>query len=101
MVLQLAKGTGASTAGLEQVEVSINSEPAGADIDIDGDFAGNTPAKLTIDKGRHTLRISRQGYQLWEKSIMATPGLAINPHLEKTPPAPAPARVQEAGNESM
>jgi hypothetical protein len=92
MVDQLAKNTGAVADVPEQIEVQVESDPAGADIIIDNDFVGNTPAKLKIAKGRHTVKIERQGYQSWEKSIMATEGMKIAPHLEKTPSAPAPEK---------
>ncbi len=86
--LGLASGTGASTAGLDQVSITVNSEPSGADIIVDGDFMGNTPAEIKIDKGRHTLEIDRQGHQKWSRQINATDGLKISPVLEKHPQAP-------------
>lgn len=83
LVLGLAQGTGASVAGLETVNIAVGSSPAGADIIVDNDFMGNTPATITLDKGRHTVRIERQGYQPWKRGINAYEGLKIDPTLEK------------------
>jgi curli biogenesis system outer membrane secretion channel CsgG len=88
MVPHMARGTGAVADAPEQVEIQVESTPVGADIIIDNDFVGNTPAKVKVAKGRHTLKIERQGYQGWEKSIMADAGMKIAPHLEPTVPVP-------------
>ncbi len=91
MVAQIARGTGASTVDVpEQVEIQVESSPDGADIIVDNDFVGNTPSKVKVAKGRHTLKIERQGYQGWEKSIIANDGMKVAPHLEKTPIPPKP-----------
>jgi len=83
LILGLAKGTGASVTGLETVKIKVESSPSGADIIVDNDFMGNTPATISVDKGRHTIRIERQGYQPWERGVNAYDGLAISPTLEK------------------
>ena len=91
MLVQLAKSTGATTAGLESVGVHVDSTPSGADILVNGAFMGNTPADIKVEKGRCTLRVERQGYQPWERTIGAFEGMKISPVMEPFPEAPKQA----------
>ena len=43
-------------------EVSINSNPTGADVYIDGVYKGVTPLKTILSYGEHTIRFDREGY---------------------------------------
>ena len=54
----------ASTATLQ-----IDSSVAGADIEIDGAFAGNTPSTLTVAPGAHTILVKKKGYADWTKTM--------------------------------
>ena len=83
LILGLVQGTGASAVGLENVEIKVDSTPPGADIIVDNDFMGNTPATVSISKGRHAISIERQGYQPWSRTVNTYNGLTINPTLEK------------------
>lgn len=98
MILQMAKVTGASLEGLETVTIHVGSSPEGADIIMDGDFVGNTPSDVTIEKGRHVLRVERQGYQPWERRINAVNGFKASAILEKSPPPPEPKTEKQKGN---
>jgi serine/threonine protein kinase len=43
--------------------VSLNSQPAGASVFIDGKDSGRTtPTQITMDKGTHTFLVRKQGY---------------------------------------
>lgn len=45
-------------------EVTFNSSPAGADVSIDGAFAGVTPLSVDLARGEsHTAEISLNGYE--------------------------------------
>ena len=43
-------------------EVSITSNPTGADVYIDGVYKGVTPLKTILSYGEHTIRFNREGY---------------------------------------
>lgn len=49
--------------------VSITSNPLGADINIDGKVYGKTPRNLDLLIGKHSILISKEGYQSESKSF--------------------------------
>jgi|GEM_PF-2055210 len=56
------------------VTAEISSDPSGADIEIDGGFVGTTPSSVGIGAGEHTLRVLRNGYQPWERTLRSSTG---------------------------
>jgi hypothetical protein len=44
-----------------QASLSVDSTPAGADIEIDGKFMGNTPSTLTVAPGSHSVAVKKKG----------------------------------------
>lgn len=64
---------GENQAPQELSAVAIKSIPDGADIAIDGNFAGNTPATLQLRPGRHLVSIAKRGFKTWKHSITLTP----------------------------
>ncbi|MGC2210983.1 MAG: PEGA domain-containing protein [Candidatus Korobacteraceae bacterium] len=62
-------------------ELTLVSTPDGADIEVDGAFLGNTPSTVTITNGDHTVRVSKKGYQPYEKNLH-TAGGKINLRAE-------------------
>jgi hypothetical protein len=78
-----AQSTGGSTA-------EISSDPSGADIEIDGSFVGSTPSSVGIAAGEHTVRVSKSGYQQWERALRSSTGnIRIAAVLEPIPAASA------------
>jgi PEGA domain len=72
-----------------QPSVIIESTPAGADIEIDGAFVGNTPSTLTISSGSHDIEVKKKGFADWSKKLNVTGGsIHLNADLEQIP-APA------------
>jgi PEGA domain len=55
-------------------KVAIASAPAGAEIEVDGEFVGDTPSSLELTHGTHTISIMKSGYKTWEKKITLAPG---------------------------
>lgn len=49
--------------------VSVQSQPAGAEVVVDGASAGRTPATLELTAGRHDIEIRLRGYNAWRQSI--------------------------------
>jgi hypothetical protein len=76
----------------------LNTEPAGAEIYIDGKFVGVTPATIdSVCSGKHTYRLILDGYQEYASTVELIPGqvLQINTVLtsetKPTEETPAPA----------
>lgn len=71
------------------VAIQITSEPAGAELFINGEFVGSTPSKLQLKPGEHKLRVVRPGYKDWERVIKIQIGeeRTINALLEQSPPS--------------
>jgi hypothetical protein len=65
------------------VEVAIDSEPAKADILIDGAFRGTTPQVIPLPPGKEiTVTLERQGFQPWSRKLVPVSGMKIQPALE-------------------
>jgi hypothetical protein len=74
-------GTATGSALLE-----ITSTPDGADIEIDGAFSGDTPAKLNLTPGDHTIVVRKEGYKAWERKMHVMPGnVTLKAELEIQP----------------
>lgn len=58
------------------VSVTIQSEPAGADIEIDGNYEGSTPTQTTLAPGEYVIRVQRPGFKAWERRVMIRAGSA-------------------------
>lgn len=69
--------------------VTITSEPAGAEITVDGQFDSSTPSKILLTPGEHTVRVTRPGFKAWERKVTVEPGAekTINALLEREEPA--------------
>ncbi len=70
---------------VEKGTLDINSDPQGANIEIDGNLVGTTPSKVPLPAGAHKLTLSLRGYKTVEVTLTvlggATQGWA--PTLEK------------------
>ena len=74
----------ASTAG---ANVQVSSTPAGADIEVDGDFVGNTPSAIHLSAGEHVLGVKKSGFRAWQRKIKVTGGdISLVAELEKNDP---------------
>ncbi|HKD82170.1 MAG TPA: PEGA domain-containing protein [Candidatus Angelobacter sp.] len=64
-------------------KVSVASTPDSAEIEIDGEFMGNTPSVLELDPGEHSIAVRKAGYKPWEKKLKVTAGdIKLNAELE-------------------
>jgi hypothetical protein len=55
-------------------QLTITSEPSGAEIEIDGEFIGNTPTTVTAKEGKVMVKLRKAGFQPWERSLTLNPG---------------------------
>jgi len=66
-------------------KVSVSSTPDGADIEVDGSFAGNTPSDLALPEGEHVVSVKKAGFATWQRKLKISSGSSIrlNAELEK------------------
>jgi hypothetical protein len=64
--------------------LNVASTPDGADIEIDGNFMGNTPSALQLQPGDHLVAIKKVGFKAWERKMKFVGGdVSIKSDLEK------------------
>jgi len=83
-----AQGAAASSSnenvGFLSAKLRLESDPAGADIEIDGSFVGNTPSGVDVATGEHSIAIKKAGYETWERKLRVTGGdINLSAELEK------------------
>jgi len=60
------------------VPVRIASDPAGADVFLDGSFVSSTPAVLRLQAGTYKVAVKISGYADWEREVKVLPGAEVN-----------------------
>jgi PEGA domain-containing protein len=58
-------------------DVNLTSDPTGADISLDGNFIGNSPATLKLAAGPHTITVKMAGYTDWTRQITIQAGSQV------------------------
>jgi hypothetical protein len=67
--------TSAASTQEQRTILQLTSEPdPGADIEVDGNFVGQTPSRLELVNGDHTIRLTMNGFAPWEKKLHAAGG---------------------------
>ena len=79
----IAERNAADTDG--KAVIQIISDPEGANIEIDGAYAGATPRTKQLAPGEYTIKIELAGYEKWEKKIVVEEGeeFSVKATLEK------------------
>jgi hypothetical protein len=72
-------------AAAASCRLQINSNPPGAEIEIDGGFVGDTPSEIQTAEGEHTVVVKKTGFKDWEKKLRVSAGSNINLAAELTP----------------
>lgn len=76
----------APTSPVIQASVTIDSTPAGADIEIDGAFVGNAPSTISVAPGSHQITVKKKGFTDWTKTLNVTGGTVhLNAELDQEP----------------
>jgi PEGA domain len=78
-------GTSASAANASPAMASlvVNSTPPGADIEIDGNFVGNTPSTIPVAAGSHQIVVKQKGFADWSRTLNVTGGtINLNASLD-------------------
>lgn len=64
-----------ATLPIETGELAITTDPSGANISIDGTYAGISPSTLTgMMPGNHTVSVTKDGYEPLEQQVAITAG---------------------------
>jgi hypothetical protein len=67
----------------EKAKISVSSTPAGADIEIDGNFVGNTPSVVEVEAGKREVKVTKKGFAPWSRTLTVTGGtITLNAELE-------------------
>ena len=71
--------------GQQSVKCSFSSTPSGAEVTLDGQYAGSTPSVLNLTTGTHVVVVSLPGFAPWKRELTVSPGseLTVNAVLEK------------------
>jgi PEGA domain len=75
----------ASVASENMATVVIKSTPDGADITVDGKYAGNAPSTMRLTPGDHNIYIEKSGYKPWQRTVTLSPGgiITVDATLER------------------
>jgi PEGA domain len=63
--------------------IEVTSVPSGADVELGGNFIGNTPSTIGVSPGDHTISVKKSGYKARERKIKVSTGrVNISAELE-------------------
>lgn len=79
-----AKGESAEQPS--SAKLQVESSPIGADIEIDGEFVGNTPSEIQTTEGEHTVSVRKAGFKDWQRKLRVSAGsnVHLSAELEKS-----------------
>ncbi len=64
--------------------LDIWSQPAGADISLDGGYVGKTPYSVTVAPGEHTIALHKQDFGSWQRRMQVDGGThQVGAYLEQ------------------
>jgi hypothetical protein len=69
-------------------KLQLESDPSGADIEVDGNFVGNTPSDVQVAEGDHAITVKKAGFKDWQRTVKVSAGsnVRLNAELEKLAP---------------
>jgi hypothetical protein len=71
-------GSPAIAAVPSPAKLQMESEPSGADIEVDGSFVGNTPSDVQVTEGDHTVMVKKTGFKDWERKLKVSGGSSVH-----------------------
>ena len=54
--------------------VSVEASLPNCDIEVDGEFVGNTPSTIALAAGKHQIAVKKTGYQDWTRTMTVSGG---------------------------
>ena len=73
----IAKIEAAQPADAALAAVTVKSTAEGAAVEVDGVVVGTAPGTFQFRPGVHEVRVTKEGYAAWEKSVNFTDGMAL------------------------
>ena len=55
-------------------QLTITSQPDAAEIEINGEFVGNAPTTINTVEGKVVIKLTKAGFQTWERTLNLTAG---------------------------
>ena len=87
--------TSADLTPVRTADVEIVSQPAGAEIVVNGQPRGETPARVTLEYGQHRVALRKSGYRSMEREVAVSdrtpPRVMVELQAERPVEQPAPA----------
>jgi hypothetical protein len=75
-----------------EASLIIESTPPGSDIEVDGNFVGNTPSTVNVAAGSHTIAVKKKGFTDWTRTLNVTGGsIHLSADLDSAAGTPSPA----------
>jgi PEGA domain len=76
---------GEKAGALSVGSVAILSDPAGADVYVDGHFVGQTPATMRLASGAHRIELRASGKRDWsrELEVIKDSEVTVRPVMER------------------
>jgi len=73
------------TGSGKQGTLTVDSVVTDCEVFVDGAFMGNTPAKLRLSEGAHSIEVKKDGYKSYKKDVTISEGseLTLRPSLQK------------------
>jgi hypothetical protein len=71
-------GSPAVAAAPLSAKLQMESEPSGADIEVDGSFVGNTPSDVQVTEGDHAVMVKKTGFKDWERKLKVSGGSSVH-----------------------
>jgi PEGA domain len=70
--------------------ITVSSDPTGAEVYVDGKFVGQTPSTIQLPAGSHHIELRSPGKQDWSRDLEVLQGsqLTLHPVLEPSPSHP-------------
>lgn len=69
----------------QQATLAITSSPDGAEVTIDGAYAGTTPRDKSLAPGEYQVKITKKGYADWERKVRVEAGEEMDVAAELEP----------------
>lgn len=72
----------AAAAEAALASVTVNASEPGAAVEVDGVVVGTAPGTFRIRPGVHEVRVTKEGFATWEKSVAFADGMELDVPLE-------------------
>jgi hypothetical protein len=78
----LSSTSAVQSAGPSSAKLQLESNPSGADIEVDGSFVGSTPSDVQVSEGDHTISVKKTGFKNWERALKVSAGSTVHLNAE-------------------